>query len=51
MVLFYDSSLMNDVVMRKLSTKVLDVFVLKYEHKFSKGNYNVGQSFFSGVGS
>lgn len=51
LVLFYDSSQMNDVVMRKLSTKVLDVFVLKYEHKFSKGNFNVGQSFFSGVGS
>ena len=40
-VLFYDSDLFNEAVMRSLTVKVLDVFVYKYEKKFLKGNFNV----------
>ncbi len=33
LVLFYDSSLLNDTIMKSLTTKLLDVFVYKYEKK------------------
>lgn len=40
-VLFYDSELFHENIMRSLTVKILDVFVYKYEKKFAKGNYNV----------
>jgi hypothetical protein len=40
-VLFYDSDLFNDSIMKNLTTKIMDVFVYKYEKKFKKGNFNV----------
>mmetsp|Transcript_40794 Transcript_40794/g.39388 ORF Transcript_40794/g.39388 Transcript_40794/m.39388 type:complete len:87 (+) Transcript_40794:156-416(+) len=33
-VLFYDSDLFNDSVMRNMTSKILDVFVYKFEKKF-----------------
>jgi len=40
-VLFYDSELLHENVMRSLTLKILDVFVYKYEKKFLKGNFNI----------
>ena len=40
-VLFYDAERFKDSVMRSLTVKILDVFVYKYEKKFTKGNFNV----------
>jgi len=45
LVLFYDSDQLNDNVMKSLTTKLLDVFVYKYEKKLQKGNFNISQSF------
>jgi hypothetical protein len=43
-VLFYDSGLMNENIVRSLTLKILDVFVYKYEKKFLKGNFNIRSS-------
>jgi hypothetical protein len=40
-VLFYDSGLLHENVMKSLTLKILDVFVYKYEKKFLKGNFNI----------
>ena len=43
-VLFYDSEVFNEAIMRSLTVKILDVFVYKYEKKFQKGNFSIKQS-------
>ena len=37
LVLFYDSDIYLDSIMKSLAIKILDVFVYKFEHKFEKG--------------
>ena len=44
LVLFYDSELLNETIMKNLTFKLLDVFVYKYEKKLQKGNFNIGNS-------
>lgn len=41
LILFYDSDLFNENIMKNLTVKLLDVFVYKYEKKFQKGNYSI----------
>lgn len=40
LVLFYDSGMFDEGIMRGLTQKLLDVFVYKYEKKLEKGNFN-----------
>lgn len=41
MVLFYDSSVYDDGIIRNLTCKIFDVFVYKYEKKFQVQNFNI----------
>jgi hypothetical protein len=40
-VLFYDGDLVAEQIMKSLASKILEVFVYKYEKKLQKGNYNI----------
>jgi len=42
-VLFYDSQLFSEQIMKGLTTKILDIFVYKYEKKFEKGKFSIKQ--------